>query len=104
MLTELEPILWPLVTLIVGIAGKGIFDLITARSVGSVAKMPTVEQIWARLDKVEASLSRVTTDLSTVRRVFRSYVDRVQRGGKTDLTDDERAALDETENHQEAKR
>lgn len=98
-------------TLVVGIVGKGIFDLVSARTGGRVAKMPTVEQIWARLEVVEAkatatasTLERVKDDLSTVRRVFRSYVERVQRGGTSDLTDDERSALDETENHQEAPR
>jgi hypothetical protein len=82
----------PVLTALGGIAVTGIFSLVKGRQ----DKGPTVDAIWKRLDRLEKELEQERTGRYTLLRVFRSYVARVQSGGLTDLTPEEKAQLEET--------
>lgn len=82
----------PVLTALGGIAVTGIFNLIKGRQ----DKGPTVDAIWKRLDRLEKELENERTGRYTLLRVFRAYVSRVQGGGTIDLTDEEKAQLEET--------
>lgn len=89
-----------LIPLYVAIAAgviAGIFKVIDRRSEGRDSKTPTVGEIWARLDRIEAELNTERTKRQTLQSIFRAYIDRVQGGGDSSLTDRERRSLDEPE-------
>jgi hypothetical protein len=92
----------PILTLIVGIVGKGLFDMFQAKRTGTDAKMPTVAEIWDRMDGFEDALGKERNARLTLLEVFRSYVRRVQTGGTSDLTPQEQHALDQTTIQEEA--
>lgn len=86
----------PILTLVIGIVGKGVFDMFQAKRTGTDAKMPTVADIWDRMDRFEKALGQERSARLTLLEVFRSYVRRVQTGGTSDLTEQEQHALDQT--------
>lgn len=97
------PVVVSALVIVIGAIVTGIFGLLNHRTDAKSRITPTVEQIWSRLDTVEETLDRerrarvrVENRVLTLKNIFVGYVNRVQRGGKTDLTTDERLALDET--------
>lgn len=95
MTEQLTPYL-PVLGIVLGIVGKGLFDMFQARRTGTDAKMPTVADIWTRMDNFERALNRERDARVTLLDVFRSYVRRVQTGGTSDLTPEEQHALEQT--------
>jgi hypothetical protein len=96
------PVMVSGVLVVIGAIITGIFGLVNHRTDARSKVAPTVEQIWSRLDDVEERLDRehsarvkVEMSLTTLRNIFVGYVNRVQSGGKTDLTTSERRALNE---------
>ncbi len=89
--------------ILAGAIVTGIFGVINRRSDSKIKSAPTVQEIWARLDTVETKLDTERTArmsieerFRTLRDIFLDYVNRVQTGGSSDLTHDERTALEET--------
>lgn len=97
------PVFISALVVVLGAIITGIFGLANHRVDAKSRVTPTVEQVWTRLNDVEDRLdnehdARVTVEnsLRTLKNIFVGYVNRVQRGGKTDLTPDERMALDDS--------
>lgn len=97
------PVLVSAGLLLLGAIARGVFSIINKRSDAKSRVQPTVEQIWARLDRVETSLDKERTLrqraeelVRNLRDVFLDYVDRVQDGGSNSLTEEERHLLEQT--------
>lgn len=73
-----------------GIAGTVIVSAIREKN----SKVPTIGDIWKRMDDFETELNKERRARRSLQSVFLSYVARVQRGGATDLTAPERVALE----------
>lgn len=58
------------------------------------SKVPTMGELWKRMDDFEKELNKERRARRSLQAVFMSYVARVQRGGITDLTMHERVALE----------
>jgi hypothetical protein len=92
-----------------GILAMGFFNRRNNRDTAIASREPTMAQVWDRLDKVEKKSERLEGALDTertarqkaedmlrsLRDIFIDYVDRVQGGGTSELTPEEREALKE---------
>lgn len=87
----------PFFTAVMGAILVGVFNVVRGKMGDAASKAPTVTEIWKRMDRMEGELRASRSAVDTIRRVFLSYVDRVQTGGSSDLTEEERKALDQTE-------
>ena len=102
-MTEVSlPVLVSAVLVVAGAIVTGVFGLLNRRTDAKSRATPTVSEVWQRLDAVETRLDaersarqNIEDMLRTLRNIFVGYVDRVQSGGETELTGDEREALDE---------
>jgi len=80
----------PLLTAAVGALIVGAFAMWNRRKGSTETKAPTVAEIWARADRLEARARWAFR----IQDAFRDYVARVRGGGSTEPTAEERAALD----------
>lgn len=85
----------PVIAAVLGGAIVGVFNLIRGRQGDTSSKGPTVEQVWSRLDRVDQKLETERGLRYFILRIFRAYVYRVQSGGSTDLTAEERRVIDQ---------
>lgn len=86
----------PVISAAIGGGLVGVFNLIRGKQGDAAAKGPTVEQVWSRLDKVDEQLETERGLRYLVLRLFRAYVYRVQSGGTTDLSPEEKRVIDQT--------
>ncbi|MEF2979115.1 hypothetical protein [Subtercola sp. YIM 133946] len=98
----------PVIGIVAGGIVAGIFMLVRGRSGDSSTKMPTVAEIWHRMDELSTKVDDLSLELNkersarvTLRSVFLAYIDRVRAGGTHILTEAEKRALDLTENERE---
>jgi len=77
------------VALIVGAA-----NIWNRRRGATETKAPTVAEIWAREERVSRHNRWLEGLIAKVLAAFRAYVERVQAGGSTELTQFEQRALD----------
>ncbi len=90
---DYTPIVTTLITVVLGGMIVGAWAAYNRRRGNSEAKGPSVEQLW-REQAADRRLARVFEDLFyRVRSAARSYVQRTQAGGSTELTDAEREAF-----------
>ncbi|RFA14548.1 hypothetical protein B7R21_06275 [Subtercola boreus] len=98
----------PLIGIMGGGVVAGVFMLARGRSGDSSTKMPTVAEIWKRMDDLSTKVDALSIELNkersarvTLRSVFLAYIERVRAGGTHNLTEAEKRALDLTENERE---
>lgn len=98
------PVLITGASILLAAVATGVWGYINQRRGGSDRRMPTVPEIWERMDKVETKLeternARIGLEdrVRDLRTAFVQYVDRVRRGGPYELTHDERAMLEDTQ-------
>lgn len=80
----------PLLTAAIGALIVGGFAMWNRRKGNTETKAPTVAEIWARADRLEARARWAFR----IQDAFRDYVARVRSGGSTDPTHEEQTALD----------
>lgn len=97
----------PLLGVIVGGLIVGAFAVYNRKHAAIEGKLPTVGEIWAEQRKLrdevdglrvelrrkERGIDAIANAFESLRSVFTSFVSRVQNGGSTSLTPDEKAAL-----------
>ena len=88
---------------LVGAIITGLVKIINTVTNAKFGKTPTVAEVWKRQDALELRLEderrariKMEDRFRTLRDVFLDYVERVQTGGSSDLTPEERTALEET--------
>jgi hypothetical protein len=86
---DLTPLIPVVVTAVLGL----ITALIINASKDRAARIPTMAQVWARMDAFENDLEEARARVFTLKRVFLGYVNRVHNGGSNELTEEEREAL-----------
>lgn len=86
---DLTPIIPAAALLLLG----GVVTIITRAAQDRAGRIPTVAQVWARMDTLDEELTKTRGQLFTVKRVFLAYVGRARSGGSLDLTEEETAAL-----------
>lgn len=89
MTFDLIPYL-PFLGVALGVAGTVIVSAVREKN----AKVPTIGQIWERMDALERRLTAESRARVTLKDAFLGYIDRMRRGGSIDLTAEERVALE----------
>lgn len=78
----------------VGVALGVVATVVVAAVREKNSKVPTIGDIWKRMDNFETELNKERRARRSLQSVFMSYVARVQGGGSHDLTMHERVALE----------
>lgn len=87
----------PTITGVIAVAIAVIAGLVALRNVRTGAResrAPSVTDAWSAADRVRDAWYDLVDTFYAVRGAFKGYVRRVQDGGSTELTEEEKAALE----------
>lgn len=84
----------PFVGSVLGVLLVGGFNVYNRKRGAVEGKAPSVAELWKQQEVDRQARFTAERALEKLRKAFRHYIDRVKRGGSTELTATEQSALD----------